>query len=133
MRWHARQMVKASPFAKDTYINTSTDVLYSTQVTPLPKQLFDGDPFDVIIVDGPSQRKGRTQPIYAALRLAQMYSVTHFTHVFVHDASREEMVDAANKILGHNPQLYVGNYLPRKGLKHWRIPGQEREFTPPIF
>eukprot|EP00040_Diaphanoeca_grandis_P016362 m.84418 g.84418 ORF g.84418 m.84418 type:complete len:409 (+) comp25749_c0_seq3:256-1482(+) len=129
--WHSSRMAQASQIGLDTQVDTPIDTLSEAEILPLPTQLLQGKPFDVILVDGPSAEKGRTQPIYTALRLAQSYPSNHYTHIFVHDAARGEMVAAVNRILGHNPEWYLGNYLPRKGLKHWRIPGKQRPFEPP--
>ena len=86
-------------------------------------------------MDGPSGAKknntGRSQPLYAARRLAESYHPNHYTHVFLHDAAREYEVLIANKIMGHDPKHYQGNLKPRKGLKHWRLPGQNRPFPSP--
>ena len=96
---------------------------------PLPASVAGNDtaPFDVIVVDGPAGHKyGRSQSLYTAVRLAQSYARVHYTHVFFHDAARPTSIDLANKLLGHDPATFVGNILPRKGLKHWRLPGQMR-------
>lgn len=53
-------------------------------------------PWDVIVIDGPAQDLGRSQPLYMAKRLAQSYSPNHFTHIFLHDASRRENCIIAN-------------------------------------
>mmetsp|Transcript_29738 Transcript_29738/g.62563 ORF Transcript_29738/g.62563 Transcript_29738/m.62563 type:complete len:396 (-) Transcript_29738:130-1317(-) len=90
------------------------------------------DPWDVIVVDGPAEKLGRSQSLYLAKRLAQSYGPNHYTHVFFHDAARAANVVLANAIMGHDPKYYLGNTLPRKGLKHWRIPGRNRTL-PPTF
>ena len=54
------------------------------------------------------------------------YSSTHYTHIYLHDASRDSEILAANMMLGHDGATYIGNTLPRKGLKHWRVPGKTR-------
>lgn len=87
-------------------------------------------PWDVIVVDGPAMDRGRSQPLYVAKRLAQSYGPNHYTHIFLHDASRSTNCDIANAIMGHDPSVYIGNTLPRKGLKHWRVPGRERKLPP---
>ena len=84
------------------------------------------DPWDIIVVDGPGGDIGRSQPLYVAKRLAQSYGPNHYTHIFLHDAKRVASCTIANAIMGHDPQTYLGNTLPRKGLKHWRIPGRNR-------
>jgi hypothetical protein len=87
-------------------------------------------PWDIIVVDGPGPDLGRSQPLYMAKRLAQSYSPNHYTHIFLHDASRRESCVIANAIMGHDPNVYIGNTLPRKGLKHWRVPGRNRNLPP---
>ena len=67
-----------------------------------------------------------------AKRLAQSYKANHYTHIFLHDASRSDNCVVANAIMGHDPKFYLGNTLPRKGLKHWRVPGRERALPPTI-
>ena len=85
------------------------------------------EPFDVIVVDGPAGHKyGRGQSWYTAIRLAQSYGPDHHTHLFFHDATRPSSINMANKMLGHDASIYMGNTLPRKGLKHYRLPGIER-------
>ncbi|KAL7473905.1 hypothetical protein ACHAXS_014268 [Conticribra weissflogii] len=90
----------------------------------------EDDPWDVIVVDGPNESLGRSQSLYLAKRLAQSYGPNHYTHIFLHDAARAANVVLANAIMGHDPKYYLGNTLPRKGLKHWRIPGRNRELPP---
>ena len=88
-------------------------------------------PFDVIVVDGPQGHKhGRVQSLFTAVRLAQSYAPAHFTHLFLHDAARGAEIEAANTLLGHAPARYLGNTLPRKGLKHWRVPGEGMALPP---
>jgi len=87
-------------------------------------------PWDIIVIDGPAQDLGRSQPLYMAKRLAQSYAPNHYTHIFLHDASRRENCIIANAIMGHDPSVYMGNTLPRKGLKHWRVAGRNRKLPP---
>lgn len=71
-------------------------------------------PWDVIVIDGPAQNLGRSQPLYMAKRLAQSYSPNHFTHIFLHDASRRENCIIAN---GESPHTSKINYcMPVKCL-----------------
>lgn len=88
------------------------------------------EPWDVIVIDGPAENLGRSQPLYMAKRLAQSYGPNHYTHIFLHDAARYDNCIVANAIMGHNPAVYMGNTLPRKGLKHWRVPGRNRPLPP---
>jgi len=87
-------------------------------------------PWDIIVVDGPAEALGRSQPLYMAKRLAQSYGPNHYTHIFLHDASRHDNCVIANAIMGHGPSEYMGNTLPRKGLKHWRVSGRNRKLPP---
>jgi hypothetical protein len=84
--------------------------------------------FDVIVVDGPAMVNSRSQPLYLAVRTARSYAKHHFTHIFLHDASRPNEMAIANTIIGHDPVEYMGNTLPRKGLKHWRLEGRDWAF-----
>lgn len=105
---------------------TTNDFL-SQQKIKLSKDILN-IPFDVIVVDGPpgsGNSPGRSQPLYLAARMALSYSKYKKTHIFLHDASRMDELTFANAILGHHPEQYHGNSLPRKGLKHWSILGEE--------
>ena len=106
------------------------DPLTASQWMPNLAGVEEEPPWDVIVIDGPAERWGRSQPLYMAKRLAQSYGPNHYTHVFLHDASRRANCIVANVIMGHDPSVYVGNVLPRKGLKHWRVPGRYRRLPP---
>ena len=103
------------------------DPLTESQWMPKLSGIELEQPWDVIVIDGPAQALGRSQPLYMAKRLAQSYTPNHYTHIFLHDASRRENCVIANAIMGHDPSVYMGNTLPRKGLKHWRVPGRNRK------
>ena len=92
----------------------------------------ENEEWDVIVIDGPAQDLGRSQPLYMAKRLAQSAKRNHYTHIFLHDAARYDNCVIANAIMGHDPSIYMGNLLPRKGLKHWRIPGRDRKLPPTV-
>ena len=82
--------------------------------------------WDVIVVDGPDQTLGRSQSLYSAVRLAQAAHPNHYTHLFFHDSARNRQIALANAMVGHSPRDFLGNTLPRKGLKHWRLAGDNR-------
>eukprot|EP01083_Nonionella_stella_P080592 221547_1 len=106
------------------------DPLTASQWMPYLDGVENELPWDVIVIDGPAQNLGRSQPLYMAKRLAQSYGPNHYTHIFLHYASREVNCQIANAIMGHDPSVYIGNTLPRKGLKHWRVPGRNRRLPP---
>lgn len=107
-------------------VDDNDDPLTASQWMSYLDDVEKEDPLDVIVVDGPGGDIGRSQPLYVAKRLAQSYGPNHYTHIFLHDAKRVASCTIANAIMGHDPQTYLGNTLPRKGLKHWRIPGRNR-------
>lgn len=90
------------------------------------------EPWDVIVIDGPSEvnqySPGRSMPLYMAKRLAQSYQPNHYTNIFLHDSARKSAILWANVVMGHDPSEYIGNVLPRKGLKYWRVAGRRRKF-----
>jgi len=106
------------------------DILTESQWMPDIAGVETEMPWDIIVIDGPAEALGRSQPLYMAKRLAQSYGPNHHTHIFLHDASRPDNCIIANAIMGHDPQVYLGNTLPRKGLKHWRVPGRNRKLPP---
>ena len=106
------------------------DPLMASQWMPDLDGIETEAPWDVIVVDGPGMDLGRSQPLYMAKRLAQSYGRNHYTHIFLHHASRSTNCIIANGIMGHEPKHFIGNVLPRKGLKHWRIPGRNRPLPP---
>lgn len=136
MPWHTAQLVNVSDTGTGAARGAADEALFvQTQMKTVkwPPGVANAEqPFDVIVVDGPggSDKKdtGRSQPLYAARRVAESYHPNHYTHVFMHDAAREYEVMIANKIMGHDPKHYQGNLKPRKGLKHWRLPGLSRPF-----
>lgn len=90
-------------------------------------------PFDVIVIDGPSgysPSPGRSLGLYFAARLALSKDPFHVTNIFLHDASRKGELSFANAIMGHHPEQYEGNILPRKGLKLWRVLGENIPMFP---
>eukprot|EP00040_Diaphanoeca_grandis_P014255 m.72195 g.72195 ORF g.72195 m.72195 type:complete len:416 (-) comp24435_c1_seq1:182-1429(-) len=110
---------------------------YPSLTVPVPIQILNADPFDVIVVDGPGgvapENEGRPQALYLARSLALSYGEKHFTNIFLHDAAREWELIWAQCIMKHEFDTYMGNTLPRKGLKHWRLRGANTPFKPPIF
>eukprot|EP00581_Thalassiosira_minuscula_P010849 CAMPEP_0183730010 /NCGR_PEP_ID=MMETSP0737-20130205/31779_1 /TAXON_ID=385413 /ORGANISM="Thalassiosira miniscula, Strain CCMP1093" /LENGTH=346 /DNA_ID=CAMNT_0025962367 /DNA_START=162 /DNA_END=1200 /DNA_ORIENTATION=+ len=118
--WHTEHVYTSVPHdGSGLDIDDVNDPLTASQWMPDLDSIEKEDPWDVIVVDGPAQNLGRSQPLYMAKRLAQSYGENHYTHIFLHDASRGENCKIANAIMGHDPAYFLGNTLPRKGLKHW--------------
>ena len=86
-------------FPTDGSLLDTDDAYDALQETQWMKDLDGIDkelPWDVIVIDGPAQNLGRSQPLYMAKRLAQSYPPNHYTHIFLHDASRRENCIIAN-------------------------------------
>lgn len=131
--WHTQLVQKLVP-QDGSGLDTDEveDPLTASQWMPNLDGIENELPWDVIVVDGPPENLGRSQPLYMAKRLAQSYGPNHYTNIFLHDASRHDNCVIANAIMGHDPSIYVGNTLPRKGLKHWRVPGRNRKLPPTV-
>jgi hypothetical protein len=115
-------------------LSAKDDPFESTELINLPAGVLSGNGscYDVIVVDGPSGASdmdpGRSQSLYTAVRLAQQCKSDHSTHVFLHDAARTSSIVFANAFLGHDAGTsYIGDTLPRKGLKHWVVAGMNRQ------
>lgn len=138
--YHSTQYQLADAI-KDVSLTGSDSVpekeqMFEKLLMKMPRDVLEGEPYDVIVVDGPGgingRSNGRSEPLYMAKRLAQMYGKNHYTHIYLHDSARDFEVLWANKIMGHDPKDYQGSILPRKGLKHWRMPGLEKPWNPPL-
>ncbi len=87
----------------------------------------------IIVIDGPPayapDLPGRSMALFTAIKLVHRSPQIHHTYIFLHDAAREHERIISEAFINEKVNefiTYVRNVLPRKGLKHWIIRGENR-------